>query len=58
MDKLPNLEELNKRRPEIYTTTECQMCQDRTKETQAHLAASKGQKNLWKRIQKVTIVTA
>jgi hypothetical protein len=58
MDKLPTLEELNKRRPEIYTTTECQMCQDKTKETQAHLAACKGQKNLWKRIQKVTIATA
>jgi hypothetical protein len=58
MDKLPTLEELNKRRPDIYTTTECQMCQDKTKETQAHLAACKGQRNLWKRIQKVTIATA
>ena len=58
MDKLPTLVELNRRRPDVYTTTECQMCQDRLKETQAHLAACKGQKNLWKRIQKVTIATA
>jgi hypothetical protein len=58
IDKLPTLEELNRRRPDIYTTVECQVCQEKVKETQAHLAACKGQKNLWKRIQKVTIATA
>jgi len=58
IDKLPTLEELNKRRPDIYTTMECQVCQDKVKETQAHLAACKGQRSLWKRIQKVTIATA
>ena len=58
MDKLPTLEELNRRRPDIYTTMECQVCQDKVKETQVHLAACKGQRNLWKRIQKVTIATA
>jgi ribonuclease HI len=58
MDKLPTLEELNRRRPDIYTTTECQVCQDKVKETQSHLASCKGQANLWKRIQKVTIATA
>jgi ribonuclease HI len=58
IDKLPTLEELNRRRPDIYTTVECQVCQDKVKETQAHLAACKGQRNLWKRIQKVTIATA
>src|SRR6185295_5627792 len=58
MDKLPTLEELNRRRPDIYTTMECQVCQDKVKETQAHLAACKGQRSLWKRIQKVTIATA
>src|SRR6185295_18902275 len=58
IDKLPTLEELNKRRPDVYTTAECQMCQDKVKETQAHLASCKGQSNLWKRIQKVTIATA
>ena len=42
----------------MYTTAECQMCQDKVKETQAHLASCKGQSNLWKRIQKVTIATA
>ena len=52
------LEELNRRRLDIYTTTECQLCQDKVKETQAHLASCKGQKSLWKRIQKVTIATA
>src|ERR1043165_5215284 len=34
------------------------MCQDKVKETQAHLAACRGQRSLWKRIQKVTIATA
>ena len=38
--------------------TKCQVCKDKVKETQTHLAACKGQKNLWKRIQKVTIATA
>ena len=52
------MEELNRRRPDIYTTVECQVCQDKVKETQAHLAACKGQRSLWKRIQKVTIATA
>ena len=52
------LEELNKRRPEVYTTIDCQMCQDGKKETQAHLASCSGQKSLWKRIQKVTTATA
>jgi hypothetical protein len=46
IDKLLTLEELNKRRPDIYTTAECQMCQDKVKETQAHLASCKGQSNL------------
>src|SRR6185436_6479318 len=41
IDKLPTLEELNKRRPDVYTTAECQMCQDKVKETQAHLASCK-----------------
>jgi len=50
IDKLPTLEELNRRRPEIYTTAECQMCQDKMKETQAYLALCKGQTSLWKRI--------
>jgi hypothetical protein len=58
IDKLPTLEELNRRRPDIYTTTECQVCQDKVKETQSHLASCKGQRSLWKRIQKVTIATA
>src|SRR6185436_1549185 len=58
IERLPTLEELNRRRPDIYTTTECQLCQDKVKETQAHLASCKGQKSLWKRIQKVTIATA
>ena len=58
IDKLLILEELNRRRPDIYTTTECQLCQDKVKETQAHLASCKGQKSLWKRIQKVTIAAA
>jgi len=46
MNKLSTLEELNKKRPEVYTTMECQMCQDKTKEIQTYLAACKGQKNL------------
>ena len=58
MDRLPTLEELNKRRPDLYTTADCQVCQSKVKETQAHLASCKGQTNLWKRIQKVTIATA
>src|ERR1043165_4734288 len=58
MDNLLTLEELNKRRPEVYTTADCQMCQDGEKETQAHLASCSEQKNLWKRIQKVTTATA
>jgi hypothetical protein len=48
IDKLPTLEELNRRRPDIYTTTECQVCQDKVKETQSHLASCKGQRSLWK----------
>jgi ribonuclease HI len=58
LDKLPTLEELNRRRPDIYTTAECQVCQSKVKETQEHLASCKGQANLWKRIQKVSIATA
>jgi hypothetical protein len=58
MDRLLTLEELNRRRPDIYTTAECQVCQSKVKETQAHLASCKGQTSLWKRIQKVTIATA
>jgi len=58
IDKLLTLEELNRRRPDVYTTTECQVCQDKVKETQAYLASCKGQQSLWKRIQKVTIATA
>jgi len=58
LDKLPTLEELNRRRPDIYTTAECQVCQSGVKETQEHLASCKGQANLWKRIQKVSISTA
>ena len=58
IDKLLILEELNRRRPDIYITTECQVCQDKVKETQAHLASCKGQKSLQKKIQKVTIATA
>jgi len=50
MDNLPILEELNKRRPEVYTTADCQICQDDEKETQAHLASCSRQKDLWKRI--------
>src|SRR6185436_10932595 len=57
IEKLPTLEELNKRRPDIYMTTECQVCQDKVKETQTHLASCKRQTSLWKRIQKVTIAT-
>ena len=58
IDKLSTLEELNRRRPDIYSTAECQMCQNKSKETQAHLASCEGQRSLWKRIQKVTIATA
>src|SRR5260364_41032 len=58
MEKLPTLEELNKRRPDIYTMAECQVCLDKIKETQSHLASCKGQTSLWKRIQKVTIAIA
>jgi hypothetical protein len=58
MDSLPTLEELNRRRPEIYTTVECQVCQVGEKETQAHLASCSEQKSLWKRIQKVATATA
>ena len=57
MDNLPTLEELNRRRPEVYTTTECQVCQDGQKETQEHLASYKEQRSLWKRIQKVATAT-
>jgi len=46
MDSLPTLEELNRRRPEIYTTVECQVCQVGEKETQAHLASCSEQKSL------------
>ena len=58
MDSLPTLEELNRRRPEVYTTTECQVCQEGQKETQEHLASCKEQRSLWKRIQKVATATA
>ncbi|CAG8834362.1 8496_t:CDS:2, partial [Racocetra persica] len=50
--KLLILEKLNKRRPDIYTTTESQICQNKVKEIQAHLASCKEQTSLWKRIQK------
>ena len=43
MDNLPTLEELNRRRSEVYTTMECQVCQDGQKETQEHLASCKEQ---------------
>jgi len=46
MNNLSTLEELNKRRPEVYITTECQICKSSEKETQAHLASCNGQKNL------------
>ena len=52
------LEELNRRRPEVYTTAECQVCENGEKETQAHLASCNRQKSLWKRIQKVATATA
>jgi hypothetical protein len=57
-DKLPTLEELNRRRPEVYSMAECQVCQVGEKETQAHLASCREQKSLWKRIQKVATATA
>ena len=57
MNNLPTLEELNRRRLEVYPTADCQVCQNREKETQAHLASCKEQKSLWKRIQKVTTAT-
>ena len=46
LDKLPTLKELNRRRPDIYTTAKCQVCQSKVKETQEHLASCKGQANL------------
>ena len=46
MDNLPTLEELNRRRPEVYTTADFQMCQDGEKETQVYLASCSRQKNL------------
>ena len=46
MDSLPTLEELNRRRPEVYTTADCQVCQVGEKETQAHLASCREQKSL------------
>ena len=58
MDKLPTLVELNKRRPDLYVTTECQVCQEKSKGTQEHLARCSKQKSLGKRIQKVAIATA
>jgi len=45
-EKLLTLEELNKRRPDIYITTDCQVCQDKVKETQAYLASCKEQASL------------
>ncbi|CAG8810701.1 30253_t:CDS:1, partial [Racocetra persica] len=57
-NKLLTLEKLNRRRPDIYTTTKCQVCQDKVKETRTHLASCKRQTSLWKRIQKVVIATA
>ena len=58
MNSLSTLKKLNRRRPKVYTTTDCQMCQEGEKETQAHLASCSRQKNLQKRIQKVTTATA
>jgi hypothetical protein len=58
MDDLPTLEELNRRKPEIYISSNCQVCQTGEKETQAHLASCIEQKCLWKRIQKVATATA
>ena len=46
MNRLPTLEELNRRRPNIYMTAECQVCQNKVKETQAYLASCKGQTSL------------
>jgi len=58
MDSLPTLEELNRRRPEVYKTADCQVCQEGEIETQAHIASCNKQKSLWKRIQKVSVTTA
>jgi hypothetical protein len=58
MDSLPTLEELNRRRPEVYTTADCQVCQEDEIETQVHMASCSKQRSLWKRIQKVSAATA
>jgi viroplasmin and RNaseH domain-containing protein len=46
INSLPTLVELNKRRPEVYTTTKCQVCQNGEDETQEHLASCNEQKSM------------
>ena len=58
INRLPTMEKLNKRKPEIYEVAECQVCESGDKETQDHLASCSSQKLLWKRIQKVSTAKA
>ena len=52
------MKELNKRRPQVYDTPNCRVCEKEIEETQEHIAECKVQKHLWKRIEKVAIASA
>ena len=56
-EKLPVMKELNKRRPQVYDTPNCRVCEKEIEEMQEHIAECEVQKHLWKRIEKVTITS-
>src|SRR5437868_11235036 len=57
-EKLLVMKELNKKRPQVYDTPNCRVCEKEIEETQKYIAECEVQKHLWKRIEKVAIASA
>jgi hypothetical protein len=52
-DELPLLQELGRRRPEIYKDISCKLCSDNMPETLEHLAVCKSLRAIWRNIETV-----
>ena len=56
-NKLPTLDNLTKRRPDLYKDNSYKVCKKNTEETQAHLACCKAQEVQWLEIEQVATET-
>ena len=56
-NKLPTLDNLTKRRPDLYKDNSCKVCKKNTEETQAHLACCEAQEIRWLEIEQVATET-